>query len=219
MVDPAQPLELFDPEATWKRKTITDFTVRELLVPIFQSGELVYRQPSIEMRTWCAGQIDTLWDEVKRFENPHNYYVDLSQSCGTSSTSCWQSAAEAVMKTPPRTDAGARGRFHVPWPSSIVQNQVRHLHEHAFWRAFIFAASGPPPGQVKRRAGGNAGDQLSQITTQTGADLRQGVQIHLCDPALDLADVAHGNLELFGQPLLGRFCSRRRPLIRCPIAA
>ena len=80
VVDPAQPLELFDPEATWKRKTITDFTVRELLVPIFQSGELVYRQPSIEeMRTWCAGQIDTLWDEVKRFENPHNYYVDLSQ--------------------------------------------------------------------------------------------------------------------------------------------
>ena len=80
VVDPAQPLELFDPEATWKRNTITDFTVRELLVPIFQSGELVYRQPSIEeMRTWCAGQIDTLWDEVKRFENPHNYYVDLSQ--------------------------------------------------------------------------------------------------------------------------------------------
>lgn len=80
VVDPARPLELFDPEATWKRKTITDFTVRELLVPIFQSGELVYRQPSIEeMRTWCAGQIDTLWDEVKRFENPHNYYVDLSQ--------------------------------------------------------------------------------------------------------------------------------------------
>ena len=79
-VDESAPLELFDPRATWKRKTITDFTVRELLVPIFQSGELVYRQPSIEeMRTWCAGQIDTLWDEVKRFENPHGYYVDLSQ--------------------------------------------------------------------------------------------------------------------------------------------
>ena len=80
VIDPSQPLELFDPEATWKRKTITDFTVRELLVPIFQGGELVYRQPNIEeMRAWCAGQIDTLWDEVKRFENPHNYYVDLSQ--------------------------------------------------------------------------------------------------------------------------------------------
>ena len=80
VIDPSQPLELFDPEATWKRKTITDFTVRALLVPIFQSGKLVYEKPSIEeMRTWCAQQIDTLWDEVKRFENPHNYYVDLSQ--------------------------------------------------------------------------------------------------------------------------------------------
>ena len=80
VIDPSQPLELFDPEATWKRKTITDFAVRELLVPIFLGGRLVYQQPSIEeMRTWCAGQIDTLWDEVKRFENPHNYYVDLSQ--------------------------------------------------------------------------------------------------------------------------------------------
>ena len=79
-IDPNEPLELFDPEATWKRKTITGFTVRELLVPIFRGGELVYRKPSIkEMRAWCAGQIDTLWDEVKRFENPHTYYVDLSQ--------------------------------------------------------------------------------------------------------------------------------------------
>ena len=80
VIDPTQPLELFDPEATWKRKTITDFTVRELLVPIFRGGELVYQKPTIEeMRAWCAGQIDTLWDEVKRFENPHNYSVDLSQ--------------------------------------------------------------------------------------------------------------------------------------------
>lgn len=80
VIDPSGPLELFDPEATWKRKTITDFSVRELLVPIFRSGRLVYRQPAIdEMRAWCAAQIDLQWDEVKRFENPHNYYVDLSQ--------------------------------------------------------------------------------------------------------------------------------------------
>ena len=80
VIDPAKPLELFDPEVTWKRKTITDFTVRELLVPIFLRGELVYQQPGIEeIRSWCAGQIATLWDEVTRFENPHNYYVDLSQ--------------------------------------------------------------------------------------------------------------------------------------------
>ncbi|NCB63854.1 MAG: nicotinate phosphoribosyltransferase, partial [Clostridia bacterium] len=79
-LDFTQPLELFDPQATWKRKTFTDFTARELLVPIFQGGELVYQTPGIEeIRAWCAEQIDLLWDEVKRFENPHNYYVDLSQ--------------------------------------------------------------------------------------------------------------------------------------------
>ena len=80
VIDFTKPLELFDPEATWKRKTFSDFTARELLVPIFRQGKLVYQQPTIEeMRSWCAGQVDLLWDEVKRFENPHNYYVDLSQ--------------------------------------------------------------------------------------------------------------------------------------------
>ena len=80
VVDPSQPLELFDPEATWKRKTIPHFTAQELLVPIFRGGRLVYRQPTIqEMRAYCAAQIELQWDEVKRFENPHNYYVDLSQ--------------------------------------------------------------------------------------------------------------------------------------------
>ena len=80
IIDPSQPLELFDPEATWKRKTVTDFTPVELLVPIFRGGKLVYQSPSItEMRAYCAAQIDLQWDEVKRFENPHNYYVDLSQ--------------------------------------------------------------------------------------------------------------------------------------------
>ena len=79
-VDESQPLELFDPEAVWKRKTATDFTAKPLLVPIFKAGELVYRLPAIEeVRAYCLGEIDKLWEEVKRFENPHNYYVDLSQ--------------------------------------------------------------------------------------------------------------------------------------------
>ncbi len=79
-VDDTKPLELFDPDATWKRKTYEDFTAVELLRPIFQSGKLVYKRPSIEaIRSYCAEQIDRQWDEVKRFENPHNYYVDLSQ--------------------------------------------------------------------------------------------------------------------------------------------
>ncbi len=80
VIDESKPLDLFDPDATWKRKTITDFTASELLVPIFRAGKLVYKQPTIEeMRAWCARQIDLQWDEVKRFENPHNYYVDLSR--------------------------------------------------------------------------------------------------------------------------------------------
>ena len=79
-VDESQPLELFDPRATWKRKTYTDFVAKPLLVPIFQNGELVYECPTLqEIQKYCAEQVDTLWPEVKRFENPHNYYVDLSQ--------------------------------------------------------------------------------------------------------------------------------------------
>ena len=79
-LDETKPLELFDPEATWKRKLVTDFTARELLVPVFRNGECVYDLPDIEtIRNYCAEQIDLLWDEVKRFENPHTYYVDLSQ--------------------------------------------------------------------------------------------------------------------------------------------
>ena len=80
VVDGSAPIELFDPDYTWKRKTVTDYTVRELQVPIFLGGKCVYQSPSTtEIRDYCAKEVDTLWDEVKRFENPHNYYVDLSQ--------------------------------------------------------------------------------------------------------------------------------------------
>lgn len=80
VVDESQPLELFDPEATWKRKTYTNFTAKPLQVQVFKGGELVYQQPTLqEIQTYCREQVDALWDEVKRFENPHNYYVDLSQ--------------------------------------------------------------------------------------------------------------------------------------------
>ena len=79
-VDDTQNLEIFDPDATWKRKTVYDFTAKELQVPIFRNGELVYELPTLEqIRTHCLQQVDTLWDEVKRFDNPHTYYVDLSQ--------------------------------------------------------------------------------------------------------------------------------------------
>ncbi len=80
VVDDSRDLEIFDPQATWKRKNIYNFTAKELLVPIFQNGELVYDMPSLpEIQKYCAAQVDTLWDEVQRFDNPHTYYVDLSQ--------------------------------------------------------------------------------------------------------------------------------------------
>ena len=78
--DPTKPLTIFHPVQTYKRMTLTDYTMRELLVPIYQKGKLVYKRPGIEeIKKYCAEQVDTLWDEVKRFDNPHNYYVDLSQ--------------------------------------------------------------------------------------------------------------------------------------------
>lgn len=79
-VDTASPHTIFDPAETWKTKTLENFDARELLVPIFKNGKQVYTSPSAkEIRAYCLAQIDTLWDEVTRFENPHNYYVDLSQ--------------------------------------------------------------------------------------------------------------------------------------------
>ncbi len=79
-VDDSRPLVIFDPDATWKKKEVYDFTAKELQVPVFQSGRLVYDLPSLpEIRKYCLEQVDTLWDEVKRFDNPHKYYVDLSQ--------------------------------------------------------------------------------------------------------------------------------------------
>jgi nicotinate phosphoribosyltransferase len=79
-VDDSQDMEIFDPEATWKTKTVYNFTAKELQVPIFKNGELVYECPTLQqIRQYCLEQVDTLWDEVKRFDNPHTYYVDLSQ--------------------------------------------------------------------------------------------------------------------------------------------
>ncbi len=73
-------LTLFDPVETWKKRTFTNCTARLLSTPVFVQGELVYAPPELEeIRTHCAAQVATLWDEVKRFENPHRYYVDLSQ--------------------------------------------------------------------------------------------------------------------------------------------
>ena len=80
-VDDSQDMEIFDPENTWKRRTVYNFTAKELQVPVFQNGVQVYQSPSLdEIRNYCLEQVDTLWDEIKRFDNPQTYYVDLSQN-------------------------------------------------------------------------------------------------------------------------------------------
>lgn len=79
-VDENEPHTIFDPNAEWKTKTLTDFTVRDLQVKVFSNGKLVYDLPELaDIKKYCEQQVDTLWDEVKRFENPHTYYVDLSK--------------------------------------------------------------------------------------------------------------------------------------------
>ncbi len=79
-VDDSRPLEICDPDARWKRKTMENFVARELLVPIFEKGELVYDLPSLpEIKAHCEKEVASLWPEVRRFENPHGYYVDLSE--------------------------------------------------------------------------------------------------------------------------------------------
>lgn len=80
LIDDSEPITIFDPNATWKTKTLTDYTARELLIPVFKNGKRVYNPPELSsVRSYCLDQVELLWDEVKRFENPHSYYVDLSK--------------------------------------------------------------------------------------------------------------------------------------------
>lgn len=75
-----EPYELFDPDYVWKRKTMKNFRLKKLLVPIFINGECVYKSPGVEdIKAHCKEELASMWDEVLRFENPHNYYVDLSE--------------------------------------------------------------------------------------------------------------------------------------------
>lgn len=80
VIDDEQPYTIFDPNHTWKRKTVENFRAVPLLTPIFQHGECVYTPRALKaIKAYCLAQVDTLWEEVTRFENPHTYYVDLSQ--------------------------------------------------------------------------------------------------------------------------------------------
>lgn len=79
-IDDTKPYEIFDPEHTWKRKTITNFYAKKLHIKIFEKGKCTYDTPDLEtIKSYCKEQVDTLWKEVLRFDNPHKYYVDLSK--------------------------------------------------------------------------------------------------------------------------------------------
>lgn len=81
VIDESRPYILFDPEHIWKRKTVENFRAVRLRQKIFENGRCLMKERELsEIRSYCMEQVDTLWEEVTRFENPHKYYVDLSQS-------------------------------------------------------------------------------------------------------------------------------------------
>lgn len=84
IIDDSEPYEIFHPEHTWKRKVVTNFVAKKLQTRIFDHGKQVYSSASVkEISKYRAEQVESLWDEVKRFENPHTYYVDLSEDLWT----------------------------------------------------------------------------------------------------------------------------------------
>ena len=87
VVDDSQPLTLFDPKDIWKTKELTNYKAVDLLEPIYENGKRVYESPSlVEIQAFCKQELDNMWDEIKRFENPHRYYVDLSEKLWTLKT-------------------------------------------------------------------------------------------------------------------------------------
>jgi len=79
-IDESSEYEIFDPVHTWKRKKISNFTAIPLQTQIFKNGEKCYDSPSVhEIQRYCKESLNQIWDEIKRFENPQEYYVDLSQ--------------------------------------------------------------------------------------------------------------------------------------------
>ncbi|MFM1525596.1 MULTISPECIES: nicotinate phosphoribosyltransferase [Helcococcus] len=80
VIDETKPLTLFHPLYTWKKKTINNFYVKPLLVPIYKSGKLIYERPNMEeIRNHYKSEINSLWEEYKRLDSPQLYKVDLSQ--------------------------------------------------------------------------------------------------------------------------------------------
>ncbi|MDO5047507.1 MAG: nicotinate phosphoribosyltransferase [Anaerococcus sp.] len=80
IVDDSKPIVIFDPLYTWKMKRLENFIARQMQVKIFEKGKLIYENPSLDqIHLYAKKEVEDQWDEVKRFDQPHNYYVDLSQ--------------------------------------------------------------------------------------------------------------------------------------------
>lgn len=78
-IDTHKPLTIFDPIETWKKMTLTDYELRDLLVPVFVDGKQVYESPSLkEIQEYAKKDMASFWDEFKRIKRPHLYKVDLS---------------------------------------------------------------------------------------------------------------------------------------------
>ncbi len=80
IIDDSKDYEIFDPIYTWKRKVVKNYYAKKIQVPIFIQGKCVYKTPKLDdIRKYSLEQVESLWDEVKRFNNPQGYYVDLSE--------------------------------------------------------------------------------------------------------------------------------------------
>ncbi len=80
VIEDDKPYTIFDPEHVWKRKTVENFRAVPLMTQLFEDGKCSYTPRALgAIKAYCMAQVDTLWEEVTRFENPHTYYVDLSQ--------------------------------------------------------------------------------------------------------------------------------------------
>jgi nicotinate phosphoribosyltransferase len=80
VIDESKPLEIFNPIHTWKKKILTNYYVKDLMVQVFRKGEPCYETPSVrEIQLFAKQETEKLWEEVLRFENPHAYYIDLSK--------------------------------------------------------------------------------------------------------------------------------------------
>lgn len=79
--DNNKPLQLFDPNYTWKKKRIKNYNIKNLMVQIFNKGKCTYESPSVmEIREFCSKEKASLWSEIRRLQNPHQYYIDLSKN-------------------------------------------------------------------------------------------------------------------------------------------